>query len=183
QQIDPAAIWEPHVEQVQVGTAVSLRHECGGRVEHADAIALSFQDPNKRADDVCFVVDDDDVAFASSHEGSDTLNPAPPSSPGITETSPPDSKAFFLAMDRPRPMPCFLNVIVGSNRVADTASLRPGPESCTSISTRSPSPRVLTTTAPAGPAASAAFCRRLVRMPFTMSVAACTWGRSSSSSS
>ena len=33
--------------------------------------------------------------------------------------SPPDSSAFFLAIERPSPMPCFLNVIVGSNSVAD----------------------------------------------------------------
>ena len=48
-------------------------------------------------------------------------------------------------------MPCFLKVMVGSNSVAEASSLRPGPESCTSISTRSPSPRVSTSDRAAGP--------------------------------
>ena len=46
-----------------------------------------------------------------------------------------DSIAFFFAIDRPSPMPCFLKVMVGSNSVADAAALSPGPESCTSMST------------------------------------------------
>ena len=48
-------------------------------------------------------------------------------------------------------MPCFLNVIVGSNSVAAASSLKPGPESCTSIVTCSPPPRVCTRTVAARP--------------------------------
>ena len=64
--------------------------------------------------------------------GSVTLKPAPPSSPVTSVMSPPSSSAFFLAIDRPRPMPRFLNVIVGSNSVRARLLAEPGPESCTS---------------------------------------------------
>ena len=37
--------------------------------------------------------------------------------------SPPDRRAFFFAIERPRPIPCFLNVIAGSNSDARAASL------------------------------------------------------------
>ena len=67
--------------------------------------------------------------------GSVTRKAAPPSSPSTSAMSPPDRSAFFFAIDRPSPMPCFLNVIVGSNSVPDAAALSPGPESCTSIAT------------------------------------------------
>ena len=80
-------------------------------------------------------------------------------------------------------MPCFLNVIVGSKSVPDASALSPGPESCTSIATW-PSDAgyvVVTRTEPPGPAASAAFWRRLVRMPFTRSAPAWTRGVRSSS--
>ena len=97
----------------------ALRRERRRRIEHADAVAFPLEDQTKRSADVRLVVDDDDVPFAG-HDGSDTLNAAPPSSPGMTMTSPPDSSAFFFAIERPSPMPCFLKVIVGSNSVAET---------------------------------------------------------------
>ena len=78
-------------------------------------------------------------------------------------------------------MPCFLKVIVGSKSVADASSLMPGPESCTSMATSLPSDLVMASTDPPGPAASPAFCSRLVRMPFTRSGHACTRGTPASS--
>ncbi len=128
QQVDAAAIGQPHVEQIDVGgRAASFLCERRRRLEHGDPIALALEDQPQRPADVRLVVDDDDVPFAC-HDGSVTLNAAPPSSPGITVTSPPDSSAFFLAIERPSPMPCFLKVIVGSNSVAGDllAQARPG---------------------------------------------------------
>ena len=67
QQVDAAAIGQPHVEQVDVGgRAAAFRRERRRRVEHADAIALALQDQTERPADVRLVVDDDDVPFAWS---------------------------------------------------------------------------------------------------------------------
>src|SRR6476646_9368558 len=141
QYLDTVAVGQPNVEQIEIASGpIPLGGESGHRIKHAHAVALALEDQAKRPPDVCLVVDDDDVPLAG-HDGSDTLNAAPPNSPGMTVMSPPDSSAFFFAIDKPSPMPCFLKVIVGSNNLADTSSLKPGPESCTSISTRGVSVR------------------------------------------
>ena len=66
--------------------------------------------------------------LAGAAAGSVTLNAAPPSSPSTSTMSPPESSACLFAIDRPSPMPCFLNVIVGSNSVRGRLRARvPGP--------------------------------------------------------
>ena len=61
--------------------------------------------------------------------GSTTRNAAPLNSPSTSVISPPQSSAFFLAIDNPSPIPFFLNVIVGLKSERDASSFRPGPES------------------------------------------------------
>src|SRR5262245_23884727 len=98
------------------------RTKGGGRLADGDPIAFAFQDHPQRPADVRLVVHDDDVVLAAHDAcsactapaaGSVMRNAAPPSSPRISTRSPPHRSAFFLAIDSPSPIPCFLNVIVG----------------------------------------------------------------------
>src|SRR6185503_2854614 len=137
---------------------VSFRMKFRRRLAHRDAVALALQNQSQRPANVGLVVYDDDVtctrhsavsgSWILAKAGSVTLNAAPPSWPSTRAMSPPERRAWRLAMERPRPMPCSLKVMVGSNNVAAASRLNPGPESCTSMVTVPLLARVHASTAP-----------------------------------
>src|SRR5205823_7719392 len=155
-----------HIEQTHVGPVeCNARAKFGSGPANEDVVAFAFQNDLERAADVHFVIDDENTLghryVPAPHAiGNTTRNAAPPSSLCTIMISPPLRSALFRAMDRPSPIPRFLNVIVGSNREREASVLKPGPESWTSIKTFPSTTKVTPKTPPAGPAASAAFSRR-----------------------
>ena len=115
QQVDAAAVGQLHVEQVGVGAAGvgmpgELRHATCRRSPRSprapESCAGSGRYSLRHPRSGC-------VWMPLVAMGSSTRKPAPPSSPFTSTMSPPDSSALLRAMESPRPMPRFLNEMVG----------------------------------------------------------------------
>ena len=116
QQVDAAAVRQPHVEQVgvgapRVGVRAELRH---GLRQTFTCVALALQNHAQRAADILFVVHDQDAfgchwlpraAARGNLRRPVLLSPA--------TMSPPESSALLRAMESPSPMPRFLKEMVG----------------------------------------------------------------------
>ena len=125
------------IEQVEIGPApAALRWNVAAESQIVTRYPSRFQDQAQRQADVRLVIENHDMAFADRQRqlrlvGQQRRHAASPGTPRHRARRPPSAMspfermAFFFAMDSPSPMPCFLNVMVGSNRVADASAADP----------------------------------------------------------